>query len=341
MIRNDLHYALNAGKPLLIDPIKATSFLKNASLILNNPDLAYMLSQFSPEHYEAKARSVRRPRADFDEPTTSDELSPEANGTNVSKDCTPYVRDNIGVIPVYGVIGKGLTTLEKMLGCADIDVITRTLNDWKDRDDIHEVLFHIDSGGGSTTGLEELAKKIRLYEKPTIGFSDSDCGSAAFWIGSQCKRLVVTPSSSIGACGVYVTVNDDSEKYAKEGRKVVVIKSGEHKAAGLEGTTLSEIQTAGLQGEVNELHRRFIRDVQSVRQFAQIEDLQGQSFYGDQAASRGLATGVIDSFEDLIKDIKETRKFAHSTLYPSMYGSSSGYTPLIQPLSTTPTPYIG
>lgn len=337
MIRSDLTYAMAAGKPMLIDPLKVKSFLANANLILSNPDLAYMLSQYtSPEKYESKARDVKKPRADFDEPETDTEPS-AGPPSSISKDCSPYIRDGIGIIPVYGVIGKGLSTLEKMLGCADIDVITKSLNDWKDREDVYEVLFHIDSGGGSTTGLEELAKKIRNYSKPTISFSESDCGSAAFWIGSQCKRFVVTPSASVGACGVYITLNDTSEKLAKTGEKVVVIKSGKYKAAGVEGTVLSDEQTANLQEEVDELHNRFIRDVTSVRTFAQLDDLQGQSFYGDNAANRGLATGVMDSFEDLIKDIKDTRRFAHTTVLPQMYGSQ----PTNNPISLNYQPYIG
>ena len=116
-----------------------------------------------------------------------------------------------------------------------------------------------------------------------------------------------------------------------------MVKSGRYKAAGVEGTTLSEEQTANLQEEVDELHRRFIRDVTSVRTFAQLDDLQGQSFYGDIAAQRGLATGVIDSLEDLIKEIKDARKFAHTTIYPTMYGS----TPTNNPVSLNTTPYIG
>lgn len=335
MIRNDLCYAMTAGKPLLIDPLKVKSFLANANLILSNPDLAYMLSQYAtPEKYESKARDVSKPRADFDEP----ENEPSADkSASVAKDCSPYITDGIGVIPVYGVIGKGLTTLEKMLGCADVEVISRTLNDWEDRDDIYEVLFDIDSGGGSTTGLEELAKKIRNYKKPTIAFTESDCGSAAYWIGSQCKRFYATPSSSVGACGVYITLTDSAEKFTKAGEKVVVIKSGRYKAAGVEGTTLSEEQQANLQEEVDELHRRFIRDVTAVRTFAQLDDLQGQSFYGDISAQRGLTTGVIDSMDDLIKEIKDARKFAHTTIYPTMYGS----TPTNNPVSLNLTPYIG
>jgi ClpP class serine protease len=320
MIRSDLTYALAAGKPLLIDPIKANAFLAHANLILSNPDLAYMLSQFTAaDGYQNKLAKVGPLHADGE----SGEPDTMAAELSVAKNCNPYVVDGVGIIPVRGVIGKGLTRLEAMLGCADVDVISQTLDAWDERDDIFEVLFQIDSGGGSTTGLEELAKKIRNYPKPTVGFSDSDCGSAAFWIGSQCKRLVVTPSSSIGACGVYITLTDESEKYAKEGKEVIVLKSGEHKAAGVEGTKLSKVQKEALQGEVDELHRRFIRDVQTVRSFAKVEDLQGQSFYGDVAASRGLATGVVDSLDDLIESMKDTRRIAARTTLPSLYNPNA------------------
>lgn len=325
MIRDDLHYALKAGRPLLIDPIKVKSFLANANTLLNNPELAYLLSQYAmPERYKAEAADKRADFGDAPEPPSA------AMKNVVSENCTPYVQDGIGIIPVKGVIGKGLTKLEELLGCADIDVINRTLDDWKERDDIFEVVFKMDSGGGSTTGLEECAKKIRNYPKPTISFTDSDCGSAAFWMASQCKRFVCTPSASVGACGVYITMTDESEKWAKEGRTQVVIKSGVYKAAGVEGTTLTKEQRGNLQEEVNELHSRFIRDVLAVRQFANTEDLQGQSFYGDQAAARGLATGVVESFDDLLKEIKDLRAFAHKTTLPTLYSNHNhGYSPLI------------
>lgn len=326
MIRSDLCYAMQAGRPLLIDPRKVKSFLANANALLSNPDLAYMLSQYAtPEKYKSKANDTR---ADFPNiPEHPEKVSDVENA--VAQSVTPYVEDGIGIIPVKGVIGKGLTKLEELLGCADIDVINRTLDEWADREDVYEVLFKVDSGGGSTTGLEECAKKIRNYKKPTIAFSDSDCGSAAFWMASQCRRLVVTPSSSIGACGVYITMADESEKWAKEGKNQVVIKSGDYKAAGVEGTSLTKKQMANLQEEVDELHRRFIRDVLSVRMFAKVEDLQGQSFYGDIASQRGLATGVVDTFEELLKDIKSLRAFARTSTLPNLYSNqNTGFTPL-------------
>jgi hypothetical protein len=127
-------------------------------------------------------------------------------------------------------------------------------------------------------------------------------------------------------------MNDDSKKFEKDGRKVIVIKSGKYKAAGVEGTSLTDDQEKQLQVEVDELHRRFIRDVLSVRQFASLDDLQGQSFYGDQAAARGLATGVVDSFEALLKEIQDTRRVAHTTTLSSLYTPPVGWNDGIQPL---------
>jgi ClpP class serine protease len=320
MIRSDLHYALKAGRPLLIDPIKAQAFLKNAELIVSNPEIAYQLSAFmSPKTKEDIGPKAKRFRAAPVTDEDEEDLEAVAARGGLAVNSSPYVKDGTGIIPVRGVIGKCLSALEAMLGCADIDRIAQQLDTWQKDDTVFEVVLHMDSGGGSTTGLEELAKKIRTYDKPTIAFTDSDCGSAAYWMASQCKRFVTTPSASVGAVGVYITMTDERKKFEKEGREVVVIKSGKYKAAGVEGTSLTTDQINSLQDEVDELHGRFIRDVRSVRQFAQLEDLQGQSFYGDKAAQRGLTTGIVDSLSALLEEIKNTRKAAHRAMLPSMY----------------------
>jgi ClpP class serine protease len=317
MIRSDLTYALKAGRPLLIDPIKVQAFLKNAEMLLTNPDISHSLSAFMKPKAENKDVGPRAKR--FVKQADEDDLDLEAAANGFAVASTPYIRDGIGVIPVRGVIGKCLSPLEAMLGCADIDTIASTLTSWDENDTVFEVVLRMDSGGGSTTGLEELAKQIRNYAKPTIAFSDSDCGSAAYWMASQCKRFVCTPSASVGACGVYITMTDERKKFEKEGKEVVVIKSGKYKAAGVEGTSLTPDQINSLQDEVDELHGRFRRDVKSVRLYASDDDLQGQSFYGDKAASRGLTTGVVDNFEALIDDIKATRRLAQRTTLPTMY----------------------
>ena len=304
MIRNDLCYALTAGRPMLIDPLKAKAFLDNANLILSNPDIAYHLSAWSDKYDNKEGRNRRRSRAGSPWETDADDGEMENFFSSVT---APEVKDGMGIIPVEGVIGKGLTKIERMLGCADLSEIAKVMDAWEKRDDISEVVFKFDSGGGSTSGLEEMSKKIRNCSKPTVGYCESDCGSAAFWLASQCNSLIVTPSSSIGACGIYLTLKDLTEKYKEDGINVVIIKSGEYKAAGVEGTSLTPLQFQRLQDEVIELHRRFIRDVKSVRVFVDEADLQGQSFYGDEAVRRGLATTLVDEWKQAVEIIKYNR----------------------------------
>lgn len=321
MILTELTYALNGGKPLAIEIRRARAWLENANKILSNPDLAHYLSAWS-DKYEPKKKGSKRERQKMaiwdDEDSTdmqacTDLLSPPTNA---------YVDDGMGIIPVVGVIGKNLSRMEKMMGCCDIADISDTLDAWEERTDITEIVFDFDSGGGSTSGLEELAKKIRTYKKPTIAYVEGDCGSAAYWLGSQCNRFVVTPSASIGSCGIYLTMTDETVKHEKEGKKVVIIKSGEYKAAGVENTALTELQKQRLQDEVDELHRRFIRDVKSVRIFASELDMQGQSFYGDESVSKGLATAVVDGWKDFTKQVKDMRKVLTSDLMSKLYSTN-------------------
>jgi protease-4 len=311
MIRNDLCYAISAGRPMLIDPLKAKAFVDNANLLLNNPEIAYYLSAWT-DKYESKATKPRkRPRAG--NPWVEEDETETNAGMDVdsffSSFKNPEIKDGVGCIPVEGVIGKGLTKIERMLGCADLKEIACTMDCWEKMDNVKEVVFKFDSGGGSTSGLEEMAKKIRNYPKTTIAYCEGDCGSAAFWLASQCTRFYVTSSSSIGACGIYLTLKNHEKKHQKEGIEIDIIKSGEYKAAGVENTGLSELQRQRLQDEVDELHRRFIRDVRSVRVFASEDDLQGQSFYGDEAVRKGLATNLVDGWKEVEESIKMNRQF--------------------------------
>lgn len=236
MIRNDLCYAISAGRPMLIDPLKAKAFIDNANLLLSNPEIAYYLSAWT-DKYDAKAsKQKKKPRAG--NPWVEEDDKDTSAGMDVdsffSSFKSPEVKDGMGCIPVEGVIGKGLTKIERMLGCADLKEIACTLDCWEKRDDVTEVIFKFDSGGGSTSGLEEMAKKIRMYPKTTIAYCEGDCGSAAFWLASQCSRFYVTSSSSIGACGIYLTLKNYEKKYQKEGIEIDIIKSGDYKAAGVE-----------------------------------------------------------------------------------------------------------
>jgi ClpP class serine protease len=324
--------SLQSHRPLAIDPLRVRAFIANSEQVLSRPDLAHFLSKYADQN--RKIKRAMKPYnekyaifADDDEEDEDEEMGIKARlmrGMSV-----PYVSDGVGVITVDGVIGKGLSPLECMLGAVDIDRISAMLDAWAERPDVQEVIFKFDSGGGTTTGLQELAKKIRTFTKPTIAFCESNCGSAAYWLASQCNRFAVTPSCEVGAVGIYLTITDEFDKYAEDGKVVKVIKSGRFKGIGVSGTRMTEEQEKNLQEECIELHRRFIADIKAVRMFVNDEDLQGQTFYGDVAVQRGLATTVVDSFKQLMEDTKNFRNRVSKQIVTSAYGVNQSPSPAI------------
>lgn len=209
----------------------------------------------------------------------------------------PYVTaDGIGVIPVVGVIGKSLSPLEKMMGAVDVNEISDAVDAFAANPDVQKIALQVSSPGGTVTGVEELANKVRAIGKPTLAYTDSEMASAAYWIASAADRVVSSPSATVGSIGVYIAIPDYSAAAEMAGIKMVVIKSGKFKGAGIEGTSLDEGQLANLQESVDTIHAEFKAAVNMKRKMVKAEAMEGQTFSGKQAAAQGLVTGLADSF---------------------------------------------
>ena len=208
--------------------------------------------------------------------------------------------DGTGVIPIAGVIGKGLSPIEKMTGAVDVNAIADAIDDYSTNPQVTRIAFQVSSPGGTVTGVEELANKVRNISKPTMAYTDSEMASAAYWIASAADKVVASPSSTVGSIGVYMTIADMTEMAKAQGIKMVVIKSGKFKGAGIPGTSLSEEQVANLQQGVDEIHADFKASVLQTRKLVKAEDMEGQVFSGKQAAQRGLVTGLADSFNEAV-----------------------------------------
>jgi signal peptide peptidase SppA len=213
----------------------------------------------------------------------------------------PYVVDGVGVVPIVGVIGKGLSPLEKMMGAVDVNDVSAAIDLMASDPAVEKVALQISSPGGTVTGVEELANKVRNLEKPTLAYTDSEMASAAYWIGSAADRVVSSSSASVGSVGVYMAIPDYSKAAEMQGIKMVVIKSGIYKGAGIEGTSLDENQMANLQAGVDEIHADFKAAVNMKRKMVKAEAMEGQTFSGKQAAAQGLVTGLADSFEKALR----------------------------------------
>lgn len=301
MLNSKLAIQLQSKKPLAILQYAKEKFLANIQTLASDEEVAKKLNKYA---FKKSLNEVafKQKRADGEEDNFETMIEQALQNMAV-----PYVTANgTGVFPIEGVIGKNLSIMEKMIGCTDLNDLCATLKEWESKSEVRRVALKINSGGGTTTGLEEAAKCIFNYSKPTASFTDEDMGSAAFWLGSQCDRVIATPSSTIGSIGIYVSFVDESSKYKDEGKKVIVIKSGDYKGAGIEGVPLTQMQGDWIQGEVIELHDIFKNTVKRSRSLIKDEDMQGQTFSGTRAAERGLATGLADSWEDFLKAFEAT-----------------------------------
>ena len=284
---NNLHAAYHNGTPMLIESYKAKSHLER-------------VAQFDPTTIHANSDI---------EDTLELIFGPR-----------PKMAKNAGlaVIPIKGVIGCGISEIDKMTGSCDVEDIEEMLEDAERDDNIKVIIFDVDSPGGTVTGVPELAKRIRKCKKRTIGWTCKQACSGGFWLLSQCDEVWVSGSSIVGNIGCFMGFLNEAKAYEMEGYKVELFKSGWAKAAGYPGTETTPEQKALFLADVKETHDWFIQDVSAVRTMAKVEDMQGQCWSGRQAAAKLLVTGIKDSLDDLLMYIDEEIYEAYEGAEPSV-----------------------
>jgi len=210
---------------------------------------------------------------------------------------------DLAIIPVKGVIGSGLTELEKMMGATDIEDIQEMLEDAERDPGVETIILDFDTPGGTVTGVPEMAARIRACKKRTIGWTCKQSCSAGMWLMSQCDEVYVSPSSVVGSIGVYIPIYDMKAAYAEEGITVDLIKAGWAKGAGYTGTSMTPEQRKLFQDDVDEMHKWFIMDIKAVRTYADDADMQGQCWSGKKGAEKNLVSGLMNTFDDLLMAI--------------------------------------
>lgn len=216
----------------------------------------------------------------------------------------------IAVIPVYGIIGKHLSSLETMCGGCDLVDVEEEIAAAIADTNVRAIVLDINSPGGVVTGVPELAAKIRAWneQKPIFAFADSLCASAAYWLAASCIEIAITQTADVGSIGVYIALVDDSEWWKKEGFKLELIKAGEFKAMGISGKPLSDAERALLQTDVDTVYRMFTADVRaggSGRALVADEAMQGQTFMGETAITAQLADRIVTDLGQMVGEINQ------------------------------------
>lgn len=225
----------------------------------------------------------------------SDSLARAAFRGSTTDDLPFEVRDGVAHIVVSGVLLSrvpwwmgGATSTPRL--AAAVDVAARDSR-------VRSILLRVSSPGGSVSGIGALAdalydararKRIHTHAQDMIG-------SAAYWLGSQAHRLTAEPTAEVGSIGAYRALVDSSAAFEREGLKVHLLRSGEHKGVGHPGIAITAEQLAKQQELIDGLCSLFVGAVARGRgaDRAAIEPLAtGATWLAADAARLGLIDGV-------------------------------------------------
>ncbi len=208
--------------------------------------------------------------------------------------------DRVGVITIDGELGKRLSFDQKMNGMVDVDDIAIAIRQ-ASKSGFKAAIFHLNSPGGVSTGIEETGELIKKLsaKMPVFAFTDTICASAAYWLASCCNGLYVTPSSEVGSIGVYARVMDMSGAMEKAGVKPEIFQGGSMKSMGHGEKPLTEQESQYIQAEVDEQYLKFKQLVSENRGGVDDAVMQGQLFTGENAVEVNLADAVIPDLDAL------------------------------------------
>ena len=209
------------------------------------------------------------------------------------------------IVSVEGIIGKRLSMLETMCGGVDLDEVTNQLRQARDNPEVTNILLYFNSPGGTVTGVREAGEVIKEVNavKPIIGYSDTVCASAAYWLASQCSAFYCAASADIGSVGVYSIFMDYSKQLENEGIKVNAIYSGKWKLAGADFKPMTDEEKQMFKADIDGIHAQFNAAVLSNREIKLEYLVDSNVFRGEAAVMNNFADGIISSLDDMLSFI--------------------------------------
>lgn len=205
----------------------------------------------------------------------------------------------VAVVPVIGPITKRDTMFSFLFGGTSVNRLIAQVKALRADESVSAVLLNVDSPGGSSSGLTELAAEIRSLResKRVVAIVNDMAASGGYWIASQANEIVGTPSSLTGSVGAYTLHVDYSGALAKEGIKPTYIYAGKHKVDGNPYEPLSDEAKAHAQSIVDSIYATFVNDVATGRG---VSAATVRSDYGEGrvlVAKDAKAAGMIDRID--------------------------------------------
>lgn len=231
----------------------------------------------------------------------------ELFGIDGNENAGPTVINGVGILNLEGPIFPKANLMTELSGATSLESFRSDFRGLLTNDSVSSIILNIDSPGGVSDLVMEMAAEIResRNEKPIFSIANTMAASAAAWIASAAGESYITPSGLGGSIGVYLVHVDRTEQEQKAGIKKTVIKAGDVKAAGEE--PLNEATRGNLQDMVDDCYEDFVASVaegrnlsiEAVKEFA-----DGGLITPRKAVEYGLFDGI-KTFDSLLGEVSQ------------------------------------
>jgi signal peptide peptidase SppA len=214
---------------------------------------------------------------------------------------------NIFVIPIHGSISKRMNYFHQISGGTSTEQILSDFKAGISDDNIHGIVFDIESPGGTVDGTQALAETIYKSrgKKPIYAHANGLMASAAYWIGSAADEITAsTQLAQVGSIGVITAHYDYSEYDKNRGVKRTYLYSGKYKAVGRDNEPLPKEDRNYIQERLDKIYQVFVDNVAQNLGVSSQEVLDnmadGRIFLADEAKERGMVNSIM-SLDDTIQ----------------------------------------
>ena len=216
---------------------------------------------------------------------------------------------SIAVVPIHGTLVRRTVGLEAASGLLSYSAIAAQLDAALADPDIAAILLDVDSPGGESGGVFDLADRIRAAAavKPVWAVANDAAFSAAYALASAASRVFVPRTGGVGSIGVIAMHVDQSMRDAQEGVRYTAVFAGARKNDLSPHEPISGVAHAFLQGEVDRVYGLFTETVARHRGLSAdaVRATEAGLFFGQDAIAAGLAD-VLGSFDDALAQLADS-----------------------------------
>jgi signal peptide peptidase SppA len=244
-----------------------------------------------------------------------------------SKPSKPYeMNGNVAVINISGIMNKSADYWMYMYGGTPTNYVEKLVSYAGDDKDVSSILLVVDSPGGNVSGVSELADTVSRVNKtkPVWAFGESQVCSAAYWVASQCERLIIGKTTMVGSIGVLTSIVDQSGVLKDSPIKIKKVSTGPYKGIGSYFSPVTKEQEAHILESVQSIGKLFVEGINAGRNLNITlgEGLaDGREWIGKDAVSNKLADMVSNKADTLERMQASSGMRKTSGFYASGFGA--------------------